>query len=171
MATTSLARLAQLLLGGLLLCAALAAQGQDFELRVTELQELDKQYMTRQRERINELTRRFYGRGCCQNLEELELLQRLLVDRHVREDQRSELQAMGVLLGDVLAESLDMHWVIYEDKVGRSRALRYRDSDNYLFPVTMISRRREAMNLQTVQSIYSNAYDIIDAARPPLPFE
>ena len=81
-----------------------------------------------------------------------------------------ELQAMGVIMGDLLAANLDMHWVVYEDAKGRSRALRYRESNEYLFPITMISRRQEADNDTPVAVIYQKAYDIIAPLRPELPF-
>jgi hypothetical protein len=77
---------------------------------------------------------------------------------------------MGVIMGDLLAKDLGMHWVVYEDAHGRSRALRYRDSDEYLFPITMISRRQEADNNTPVAVIYQKAYDIIAPLRPELPF-
>jgi hypothetical protein len=74
-------------------------------------------------------------------------------------------------MGDLLATELDMHWVIYEDRVGRSRALRYKESDDFLFPMTMISRRREAGNQARVADIYQKAYDIIAERKPALPFQ
>ena len=37
---------------------------------------------------------------------------------------------MGVIMGDLLAADLKLHWVIYEDRQGRSRALR--DGERYL---------------------------------------
>ena len=72
---------------------------------------------------------------------------------------------------DLLAAELSMRWVIYEDKYGRSRALRLGDTDNYLFPVTMISRRREAANLESVEFIYDKAYSSIEARLPPRPYQ
>jgi hypothetical protein len=78
---------------------------------------------------------------------------------------------MGVIMGDLLAAGLGMHWVIYEDAHGRSRALRYQESENYLFPVTMISRRQEAGSDTPVAEIYSTAYEIIAPLRTPLPFQ
>jgi hypothetical protein len=89
----------------------------------------------------------------------------------VRPDQTRELQAMGVIMGDLLAADLGLHWVIYEDRMGRSRALRYKQSDDYLFPMTMISRRQEADNHTPVTAIYQKAYDIMAASKPALPFQ
>lgn len=142
------------------------------EVKIGEPSFLDRQYMDSQRERIDELARRNLGRQINgQKENDLQLLQLLLDRRLVRREDTLELQAMGVVLGDLLAAELGMHWVIYEDALGRSRALRYRQSENYLFPITMISRRREAGNTRTVRDIYQLAYDIIDPLREPLPFQ
>ena len=112
------------------------------------------------------LGRRFNGN----KNSDLQILQLLLDRRLVTPEQTRELQAMGVIMGDLLAADLDMHWVIYEDRQGRSRALRYRETEEYLFPITMISRRQEADNHTPVAAIYQKAYDIIAPLRPALPF-
>ena len=148
-----------------------AAAQQLLEKRITPLSALDRQYMERQRQLVNELTLRNYGGRCCRREAELELLQRLLDDRIVTGEQTEELQAMGIVMGDLLAAELDLEWVVYEDARGRSRALRLDETDNFLFPVTMISRRREAGDRTPVQEIYRKAVEAMEAARPPLPFQ
>ena len=55
--------------------------------------------------------------------------------------------------------------------LGRSRALRYQQTDHYLFPMTMISRRLEVDNRATVAAIYQRAVDIIKPQLPKLPFQ
>ena len=154
-----------------LLAQVPGALGQE-DARIGELSFLDRQYMAQQRATLSELVERNFGRqfnGSREN--DLELLQLLLDRRLVRPDQTRELQAMGVIMGDLLAADLDMHWVVYEDSLGRSRALRYRETDNYLFPMTMISRRREADNRTPVKEVYQKAYDIIAPLRPDMPFQ
>ena len=89
----------------------------------------------------------------------------------VSSGQTQALQGMGMIMGDLLAAEFGLDWVIYEDQVGRTRALRYRETDNYLFPVTMISRRREVGNLTPVVEIYDKAAATISDAIPPLPFQ
>lgn len=141
-------------------------------LRISEPSKLDFQFMQEQRNFLTELTERHYGRGFTGARDaDLALLQRLLDDGLVREDQTQALQAMGVVMGDLLAREFRLHWVIYEDRLGRSRALRYRETDNYLFPITMISRRREVGNRTPVREIYDKAAREISAAIPPLPFQ
>jgi hypothetical protein len=163
-----LARQALLVLSALLLTAAANAQP---EARISDLSQLDRQYMAQQRDTLDNLASINLGRRFSGNKEnDLQLLQLLLDRRLVRADQTRELQAMGVIMGDLLAADLNMHWVIYEDNLGRSRALRYRKSQEYLFPITMISRRQEADNDTAVAAIYQKAYAIIDPLRPELPF-
>ncbi|MFN2328684.1 MAG: DUF3806 domain-containing protein [Chromatocurvus sp.] len=155
-----------------LLASSLPAAGQEQQLRVSDLTPIDKQYMQRQRDTIEALARRHTGGGFDGSLaNDIPLLQRLLDQRLVRPDQIEELQAMGILLGDVLARELDMHWVVYEDPIGRSRALRYRETDNYLFPVTMISRRQSVGNDRPVREIHDKAVALIEPIREKLPFQ
>ena len=142
------------------------------ELKITDLSPVDREFMEQQRSLLRDMAAIKLGRSFSgKSAADIALLQTLLDRRLVRPEQTRELQAMGIILGDLLAAELDMHWVIYEDDLGRSRALRYRESDNYLFPVTMISRRQQAGSTTTVEHIYRKAYDIIDAVRTPLPFQ
>jgi hypothetical protein len=140
--------------------------------RIGKLSTVDLQFMEQQRQSLQDLATANLGRqfnGVTDS--DIDLLQTLLDQRLVRADQVQELQAMGVILGDLLAAELGMHWVIFEDPLGRSRALRYRETDNFLFPITMIARRREVGNTTPVADIYQKAYDIIDSSRLPLPFQ
>lgn len=150
-------------------CLQTMAQG---EARISPLTQLDRQFMQQQRDLLLDLVERNYGRALKREKDnDLELIQRLLDDQLVRNDQTRELQAMGVVMGDLLAEDLGLHWVVYEDSLGRSRALRFKESDDYLFPVTMISRRREVDNRTPVAEIYQKAVAAIAPAIPPRPFQ
>lgn len=155
----------------LLLLATAGAAGAG-EVKITEPSYLDRQYMTQQRELLGEIAAIELGRSFSGDKDnDLETLQLLLDRQLVRASQTRELQAMGVIMGDLLAADLDMHWVIYEDALGRSRALRYQRSDEYLFPITMIARRRAAGNDTPVAVIYQKAHDIISPLLPPQPFQ
>jgi len=142
------------------------------EVEIGELSYIDKTYMQQQRERIAQLSERNLGRklnGTQDN--DLDILQQLLDRKLVTAEQTLELQALGVIMGDLLASDMGLDWVIYEDKLGRSRALRYQQTDNYLFPITMISRRREVDNTETVAEIYQRAQASMAAVIEPLPFQ
>lgn len=158
-----------ILLALVLTCATALAQE---EVQIDELSYLDKQYMSQQRVLLDELSAKNFGRRFTGDTErDIELLQLLLDRQLVRPGQTRELQAMGVIMGDLLASDLDLHWVIYQDQLGRSRALRDGTSDNYLFPMTMISRRREVDNRTPVADIYRRASETITRSRPPAPFQ
>lgn len=144
---------------------------QELPPQISPLTSLDQQYMDRQRDSVDELARLNLGTSCCSDVEELPVLQRLLDEGVIGPEQRQELQAMGIVLGDILAAELDMDWVIYEDQLGRSRALRLGDTDNYLFPATMISRRREAGNTESVEDIFNGAFAAIAPLKPPKPYQ
>ncbi len=142
------------------------------EVEIGELSYLDLGYMQQQRELVGELTERNLGRKLTGDKDnDLKLLQALLDRRVVSNDQTRELQAMGLVMGDLLSAELGLDWVIYEDELGRSRALRYRQIDHYLFPMTMIARRREAGNMEPVQEIYNKAAASMSAHIEPLPFQ
>ena len=154
----------------LLVCGSSVLNAQ--EARIEEPSPLDKQFMAQQRALIDDIARRSLGSSLSGERDrDLALLQTLLQRQIVKGEQKRELQAMGVVMGDHLAQEFGLHWVIYTDPRGRSRALRYQDSDTYLFPMTMISRRREVGNTETVTDIYNRAAAIINNVAPPLPYQ
>jgi hypothetical protein len=129
-------------------------QPTEVEVRIEPLSAIDQQFMTEQRSRVETLANRL-GRRLSGNAErDLDTLQ-TIIDRDLvsREDPLS-LQALGVVFGDLLARELNMHWIVYRDRAGRSRALQYRNDAIYLFPVTMISRRVEAQSARPVADLY-----------------
>lgn len=149
-----------------------ASAADEEEVRIGALTDLDRRYMAQQRKDLDELAREEIGASFSGATDDdIALLQRMLDEGLVTGEDRRLLQGMGIVLGDLLARELDMHWVIYEDPVGRSRALRYRESDNYLFPTTMIARRREAGDETPVAAIYAKAVAIIRPLQDPLPFQ
>lgn len=77
---------------------------------------------------------------------DLYVMQRMLRLRKIQRSDVATQQALGVVFGDILAKELDMDWVIYQKDENdyKSRALRYRNSNIHIFPVTMISRRYKA---------------------------
>ncbi len=85
----------------------------------------------------------------------LGILQELLDEGTVTAHQPDVLQAMGVVLGDLYARKPDLKWMSYEDDVGRSLAIQIGNTDNVLFPVTMISRLVEAGIKVNVTDIYN----------------
>ena len=154
-----------------LLCAALVsanalAQNTDFDVKVEPLTAIDRQYMSQQRDVVEQLANQLGRRLTGDAERDIDTLQRLLDEGWVGQSDTQTLQGMGMVFGDLLAKRLDMDWVVYRDTKGRSRALRYRDTDAFLFPVTMISRRHESGSDRRLRSLYD---DTVAETLPRLP--
>lgn len=131
--------------------------------RIDSLEYSDERLMNRQRGVVDELARRHVGSPLTGGaLDDLRILQELLDQRVLQPDETYELQALGVVLGDVMAAQLGFSWAIVEDELGRSRALRLGMSDELVYPVTMISKRVEADVPFTVRELYAKAQAIAE---------
>ena len=74
---------------------------------------------------------------------DLSILQNIVEKKLIRQEDVRGWQGLGIVFGDVLAAEFDLHWVSYADDVGTSKALRWRKTENYVFPVTMFSKRKQ----------------------------
>lgn len=129
--------------------------------RIESLSPLDQQFMQRQRDEIDSLARRYLGERLRRETDnDLAILQELLDKRLVKMDDQEVLQAMGIVMGDLLAQTEGLTWVVYTDRHGRSRALEFPVQKEYLFPVTMISRRAEVGIKVDVKELYEQAREI-----------
>jgi hypothetical protein len=86
-----------------------------------------------------------------------------LVDRKVlNKSQVREWQAVGVVFGDILAHEFGLDWVSYEDDIGVSKALRWRKTENYVFPVTMFSKRNQFNEKIDVYAVFDKIAADVD---------
>lgn len=85
---------------------------------------------------------------------DLPTLQAVVDQGLIAKGEVREWQALGVVFGDILAQEMNLRWVSYEDDMGVSKALRWRDTENYVFPVTMFSRRAQFGDDMDVEAIY-----------------
>ncbi len=85
---------------------------------------------------------------------DLEILQHLYDRGVLRNDQVRAWQSMGILFGDILANEFNLQWVSYEDELGASKALRWRKTDNFVFPITAFSKRLQFGERLDMQAIY-----------------
>ena len=72
---------------------------------------------------------------------DLPLLQQVVDRKVLRKTLIEEWQGIGMLFGDIMAKEFGLKWVSYEDERGANKALRYRKTENYFFPVTLFSKR------------------------------
>jgi hypothetical protein len=106
--------------------------------------------------------------------EDLALLQQVVDRRILRKTQTEEWQAIGILFGDILVREFSLKWVHFEDELGANKALRYRDTENYFFPVTLFSKRVRFDEEIDMFDVYATLEEQIEAVkeferRPQLP--
>ncbi|ROS04776.1 uncharacterized protein DUF3806 [Sinobacterium caligoides] len=128
---------------------------------ITPLTPMDIRYLDIQRQRIEDLFISHFGQNIRQNHSDLEVMQKLLDKRLIKRNDTLTNQALGIVLGDLIAKELNMKWVVYSDSYGRSRALQLGRSEYFLFPVTMISRRTDADISPDVERLFNKAISTI----------
>jgi len=112
--------------------------------------------MDQQRRDIKDLLVRRLGIMSMKGSEEdLALLQQIVDRKLLRDDDIRGWQSLGVVLGDILAKDFSLHWVVYQDELGINKALRWRTSNNFVFPVTVFSKRVQFNEDIDVASIYA----------------
>lgn len=147
------------------------AQDQEKWPRIKELTWMDRSHLEQQRQLVNELARAEFGRPVRGNKSDLELLQRIVNKGLIPRHETQALQALGAVLGDVYVQEYDLVWRSYEDEKGYSRAVCVEDSNNCLFPITMLSRRIAAGLLPDVNEVYQKGVRLIQPYLPKRPFD
>ena len=91
----------------------------------------------------------------------LRLLEAILASRWVEPSETWKLQALGICLGDALAQELLMDWVIVDDEYSRSPALNWPGTTIYTFPQTLISKRIERGEIVDVKVLFESVAEAV----------
>jgi len=102
------------------------------------------------------------------NLDDLKILQSIVDKQLIKPDDLKEWQAVGVVFGDTLANLLDLHWVQIEDEYGASKALQWKETDNFVFPITMLSKRQQWQQTIDLMALYGKIESEVAQFREPL---
>ncbi|WP_188151519.1 DUF3806 domain-containing protein [Teredinibacter waterburyi] len=138
---------------------------------VRELNWLNKNYLMKQRNSVDALTRAHFGSQIYGNRSDLALLQRIVDENLIEASDTSQLQALGVVLGDVLAkENKELVWMVYEDELGPTQSICVAKTKHCLFPVTMLSRRMEVGIKPNVNKVFNDALAEMKPFLPKLPY-
>lgn len=143
------------------------------EAVITNLGWMDQNRMEQEITKINELTQTKTGTPLRRDLTDLDTLQRVINSELVAIDDHETQQALGVVLGNVMLADFPttFEWKVYEDDVGRSRALCVKQTSACLFPVTMLSRRMEVGTKPDVKKVYNEAILLMQKHLPKLPYD
>ena len=108
---------------------------------------------TQRRELMDLIARRLGILNMKGDKSDLKVLQNLVDRKAISGDDVRGLQSLGVVFGDVLVNEFGLSWVSYEDEIGTSKALRWKKTENYVFPVTLFSKRvqfKEKIDMKSV---------------------
>lgn len=112
------------------------------DLVVSDLSLGQRYVMNQQRREVKDLIARHLGIMSYEtDRSSLRVLQQLADRNVILESQVRDWQSIGIVFGDILANEFGLKWVSYEDNLGVSKVLRWRDTENYVFPVTLFSKR------------------------------
>ena len=127
--------------------------------------------LSSERREFNKLLYRRLGiREVFGDKRDLSILQQVIDRKVLTSDQVREWQSMGIIFGDILVVEHGLHWVSYEDDLGISKALRWRHTDNYVFPVTMFSKRVQYKEQVNANKIYEKiSADVMKFKQLPAP--
>lgn len=94
-----------------------------------------------------------------------QLLETILESGWVEPDETWKLQSLGITFGDMLAQLLDLEWVMVEDDYGRDPALRAPGTSILVYPLTAISKRVERGETVDVKKLLKEFADGIERLR------
>lgn len=72
-----------------------------------------------------------------------------------------ELTILGSVMGDAIAGTLGMEWVVYTDNEGSSFALAHKKKQVFAFPPDMLLKRAEQGTLETVAEVYGSVVEAL----------
>jgi len=139
--------------------------------QITDLRWTEQRQQDSQRQWVDQLVREEFGEQIRQTPTDLETLQRIIYRGLIKPDDGYHLQSLGVVLGDLFVKDLGLEWKIYEDEKGRSRAACVPNTEQCLFPITMLSRRMEVGLVPDVKTIYNDARELMKPYLPKSPFD
>jgi hypothetical protein len=94
--------------------------------------------------------------------DDLRLLQRLHDDGGLQAGQERELEAVGIVFGEVLAARTPLKWITVEWQGERSLGLKYPNSNIIVFPGSMIAKRVNRGERVEFESLFRSTVDHVE---------
>ncbi|MGN0921304.1 MAG: DUF3806 domain-containing protein [Cellvibrio sp.] len=137
-------------------------------LVIEQLEWVDKSRMEKELVDINQFAKSKIGRQFNGNLDDLDVIQQLIDRGFIKNDDQERQGQLGLVMGNVFLADfpLTLEWKVYRDHLGRSRALCAKNTEECIFPITLLIRRMQVGTKPNVKKIY---YDTVDAMANYLP--
>jgi len=130
---------------------------------VTALNVGQQYILSSQRQLVMDLLARHLGiLSLSQSETDLKALQSLVDQKSIAKSDIRSWQAIGVIFGDILVKQHGLKWVFYEDEDGSSKALQWKETANFVFPITLFSRRVQFKQDIVMKDLYKELSGVID---------
>lgn len=130
---------------------------------VTALNVGQQYILSSQRQLVMDLLARRLGiLSLSQSETDLKALQSLVDQKAIAKSDIRSWQAIGVIFGDILVKQHRLKWVFYEDEDGSSKALQWKETANFVFPITLFSRRVQFKQDIVMTDLYEELSGVID---------
>ena len=130
---------------------------------VTPLNLGQEYILSSQRRLVKDLMARWLGiLTLSQTESDLKILQSLIDQKVIAEADVRSWQALGVVFGDILVKQHQLQWISYEDEYGANKALQWEDTDNFVFPVTLFSKRVQFKQDIVMTDLYEELSQVIE---------
>jgi hypothetical protein len=154
-------RLAAAVIAGLYAVCALAANPS----RINELSTEDQTRLQRGRVLIQRYLADDDARAKYQTVPgKLGALRAIMKIEPLHPARKDLMEAMGVVVGDTFVQDMGFRWVAIENESGRHVVIRYRRTNIFLYPLTLISERVQRGERFDALDLYNDlAADVEDA--------
>ncbi|MDZ7924802.1 MAG: DUF3806 domain-containing protein [Marinagarivorans sp.] len=152
------------------LLATTAHAADNTEVKLSEINWIDKKYFDKQRAQIDELGRSQFGTRLRGSTADLELLQRIIDNELINTTDVNDHKALGVVLGDIYVVDKGWEWKEYQDKEGKSRGVCAPKTEQCVFPISMMTRRLKVTTKINIERIYQRGLDFMAESLPKLPY-
>lgn len=130
---------------------------------VTALNVGQQYILSSQRQLVMDLLARRLGiLSLSQSESDLKTLQSLVDQKFISKRDIRSWQAIGVIFGDILVKQHRLKWIFYEDEYGSSKALQWKETENFIFPITLFSRRVQFKQDIVMTELYEELSGVID---------
>lgn len=154
---------------GIGLCSlAMAQSTTQTPLIIEDLEWVDRSRMEKELVDINQFAQSKIGRKFNGNLDDLDIAQQLVDRGFIKNDDQDRQGQLGLVIANVFLADfpLTLEWKVYRDHLGRSRALCVKNTQECIFPITLLVRRMQVGTKPDVKKIY---YDTVEGMAKHLP--
>ena len=134
-------------------------------MQIRNLQQNELDGLAYYRTWVNDILNRGFGIGYSLSgtKDDIPYLDTVLGGGPYSDEPANELIIIGSVMGDAIADTLSMEWVVYADEKSSDFALAHRTKQVFTFPQDMLSKRAESGTLGTISELFDATIETLQA--------